>query len=252
MGLLQPVFEDSDGGRLRAVKLGSGPPLVLLHGWPETLQIWSALAPRLAARHQVLAFDWPGLGFSQSWKGRETPFHMAGRLLAILEAWGALRPAVVALGAGVPPALVAAAKTPARIERLVLMNAPVFPAGEAAWKPPPLLGPCSPPGESVPPALEADFREAMANPAVRLYARRVHAEYRDAAPKVASLCVAIGCPTLVLWGGRDGCCGKGAGERLSAAIPDARLRVLPEGGHWMAWHQAAAVADAILAFLPEG
>jgi len=37
-----------DGHRLRVARLGSGPPAVLLHGYPENLRIWCELAPRLA------------------------------------------------------------------------------------------------------------------------------------------------------------------------------------------------------------
>jgi pimeloyl-ACP methyl ester carboxylesterase len=58
-----------DGKRLRTAHLGHGPPLLLLHGYPDTLQIWSNLAPLLAARFHVIAFDWPGMGESEAWNG---------------------------------------------------------------------------------------------------------------------------------------------------------------------------------------
>ena len=35
-----------NGRRLRVARLGSGPALVLLHGYPENLQIWCGVAPR--------------------------------------------------------------------------------------------------------------------------------------------------------------------------------------------------------------
>src|SRR5436190_31496 len=52
----------SSGRLLRIARLGSGPPLVLLHGYPDNLQIWSELAVRLADHFEVIAFDWPGMG----------------------------------------------------------------------------------------------------------------------------------------------------------------------------------------------
>ena len=78
-----------NGRRLRVARLGSGPALVLLHGYPENLQIWCGLAPALADRFTVIAFDWPGMGYSDAWPGGATPFHMADRLLALLDCLGA-------------------------------------------------------------------------------------------------------------------------------------------------------------------
>src|SRR5436309_5251531 len=77
----------SSGRLLRIARLGSGPPIVLLHGYPDNLQIWSEVAPRLAARFQVIAFDWPGMGQSEEWPGGTTPMHMAQRLAELLDFW---------------------------------------------------------------------------------------------------------------------------------------------------------------------
>src|SRR5207244_901184 len=63
-GLMLPTtFETVAGGRrLRVARLGSGPPLLLLHGYPDNLQVWCELAPRLAESFEVIALDWPGMG----------------------------------------------------------------------------------------------------------------------------------------------------------------------------------------------
>lgn len=53
-----------NGGTLHYVKGGSGPALVLLHGWPSTWLMWRQVMPALAAQHTVIAFDLPGLGDS--------------------------------------------------------------------------------------------------------------------------------------------------------------------------------------------
>ena len=53
-----------DGG-IHAFVAGSGTPVILLPGWPETAEAYSEVFPRLADRHQVFALDPPGLGRSE-------------------------------------------------------------------------------------------------------------------------------------------------------------------------------------------
>ncbi|MBE2315689.1 alpha/beta hydrolase [Solirubrobacter sp. CPCC 204708] len=51
-------------GTINAVVGGSGPPLLLLHGYPQSLLMWHATAPRLARRHTVVVTDMAGYGDS--------------------------------------------------------------------------------------------------------------------------------------------------------------------------------------------
>jgi haloacetate dehalogenase len=51
-------------GRVHLRKSGSGPPLLLLHGFPETHLMWHAVAPALAQRFTVVVADLPGYGDS--------------------------------------------------------------------------------------------------------------------------------------------------------------------------------------------
>ena len=46
------------------VTAGTGDPVVLLHGWPQTWHAWRRVIPLLAARHRVIAPDLRGLGDS--------------------------------------------------------------------------------------------------------------------------------------------------------------------------------------------
>src|SRR5713101_1511489 len=101
--------------RLRVARVGSGPPLILLHGYPDNLQIWCELAPRLASRFEVIAFDWPGMGFSDGWPGGATPAHMADRLAALLDSWHIERAVLAGMDMGGQPALVFAAQHPGRV-----------------------------------------------------------------------------------------------------------------------------------------
>jgi haloacetate dehalogenase len=48
---------------------GSGPPLLLLHGFPETHACWDRISPRLAEAHRVVAPDLRGYGDSEAPRG---------------------------------------------------------------------------------------------------------------------------------------------------------------------------------------
>ena len=58
-------------GTVHAVTKGEGPPLLLVHGFPETHLMWHAVAPALAERFTVVAADLPGYGDSFRPPGRE-------------------------------------------------------------------------------------------------------------------------------------------------------------------------------------
>lgn len=58
-------FAEVDGVRMHYVTGGTGPPLVLLHGWPQSWYAWREIMPALAERYTVFALDLPGLGDSE-------------------------------------------------------------------------------------------------------------------------------------------------------------------------------------------
>ena len=57
---------DTQGATIHAVRGGSGPPLLLLHGYPQTHVMWHQVAPRLAERFTVVAPDLRGYGDSSA------------------------------------------------------------------------------------------------------------------------------------------------------------------------------------------
>ncbi|WP_031172053.1 alpha/beta fold hydrolase [Streptosporangium roseum] len=63
-GTFRHEFADVDGVRMHYVTGGSGPPVVLVHGWPQTWFGWWPIMPALAEHHTVYAVDLPGLGDS--------------------------------------------------------------------------------------------------------------------------------------------------------------------------------------------
>lgn len=61
---LQHDYADLGDVRLHYVSAGEGPPVVLLHGWPQTWYMWREVLPQLAMHHRVIAVDLRGLGDS--------------------------------------------------------------------------------------------------------------------------------------------------------------------------------------------
>ena len=270
---LEQVPDDSPAAgprTVRVARLGAGPPLVLLHGYPDNLQIWSALAPRLAQRRQVIAFDWPGMGDSEAWPGGATPAHMADRLRALLDHWRVERVTLAGHDMGGQPALAFAARHPARVERLVVMNSLVLPDEATSWEIALLrryglnrfllrrLGGAVfrravrtslPRGVPLDPALREDLWRCFRRPQVRAFVAKMCAGYQGTLPRLAPLYAEVACPTLILWGERDGHFPPAHARRLHEAVRGSRLRIIPGAEHWMGWYAAEAVAADIEAFL---
>jgi ribosomal protein S18 acetylase RimI-like enzyme len=63
-GTFTSRFVGTGGLRLHAVTGGDGPPLLLVHGWPQTWYAWRMLMPSLARDFSVVAVDQRGIGLS--------------------------------------------------------------------------------------------------------------------------------------------------------------------------------------------
>jgi haloacetate dehalogenase len=97
---LFPGFSPLDvltaNARFRGVIGGAGPPLLLLHGYPQTHAAWHAVAPSFAGSHTVIAPDLPGYGASEIlrasvWDKRE----VAAELIVMMRRLGHERFALV-------------------------------------------------------------------------------------------------------------------------------------------------------------
>jgi pimeloyl-ACP methyl ester carboxylesterase len=86
--------------RLHAVIGGEGPPLLLVHGWPENWYAWRLLLPALARDFEVHAVDQRGMGLSGKPRDGYDAGTLAGALVALMDSLGHERFAVVIPGNG--------------------------------------------------------------------------------------------------------------------------------------------------------
>ena len=82
IGGFERLDVEADGVRIRTAVGGSGPPLLLLHGHPQTHVTWHRVAPRLAERFTVVATDLRGYGDSAKPQGGEDHAGYSKRAMA--------------------------------------------------------------------------------------------------------------------------------------------------------------------------
>lgn len=255
---------------------GSGPPVVLLHGWPETRRAWRHVWPALiAAGHRVIAPDLRGVGASDrspdsdyTWSG------YADDLDAILDAEEVGECALVGHDMGGAVMFEWALRHPDRTGRLValstsfnrydrlrsyyllLLQAPGI--GRLFLK----LGTGTRRG--IAQALRANtvrqdtfsdedvdvYFEACGSPESRhaiLAGYRALSMNRRRREPIARR-VALECPALVIWGTRDWALGNQGWKRIVADLPQAHVSVLP-AGHFLMEECPDEVSRLLVDFL---
>jgi len=121
----------ADGVTLHVRVGGTGPAVVLLHGYGETGDMWVPLAVDLAKDHTVIVPDLRGLGLSSKPAGGFDKKKQAGDVDSVMTALRVDRADVVAHDIGNMVAFQFAAQHPERVRRMVLIDAPV--PGVGPW-----------------------------------------------------------------------------------------------------------------------
>ena len=114
------------GARIRTWTSGSGDPVLLLHGWPQTSAMWHAVAPGLAEEHTVVLADLPSYGASLLPQGAgvaaSSKRAMAADLVAAMTALGHHEFAVVGHDRGARCAYRMALDHPQRVTALAALD----------------------------------------------------------------------------------------------------------------------------------
>ncbi|MGA0601278.1 alpha/beta fold hydrolase [Caulobacter sp. KR2-114] len=256
---------------------GTGPAVVLLHGYGDTGDMWAPLAADLARNHTVIVPDLRGLGLSARADSGFTKANEAEDIIGVMDALHAPRADVVAHDIGNMVAYALAARHADRVTRLVLMDAPV--PGIGPWDEilkTPLLwhfhfgGPdmerlvagreriyldrfwnefAAGPGR-FPEASRVHYAELYAAPG------RMHAGFsqfaafdQDAIDNRAWLAAHGKLPMPVLAIGGDKSFGETMAVVARAGAANVRGQVIANSGHWLMEEQPAATVAAIDAFL---
>ncbi len=128
---LYPGFESrwitTSAGKLFARVGGKGPPLLLIHGYPQTNVMWHRVAPALTARFTLVIPDLPGYGWSEVPRGDadHTPYDkrsMAKAMIELMEEIGHVRFRLTGHDRGGRVAYRLALDHPERVEKLATLD----------------------------------------------------------------------------------------------------------------------------------
>ncbi len=276
------AYRRVDGVNLHYLHGGTGPLVVLVHGFGQTWYEWHQLMPMLARTHTVVAVDLPALGQSdapRSYAGQD----VARLLYQFSKSFSPQRPFdLVAHDIGIWNTYPMVAEHPSDIRRLVFMEAPI--PDDGLYEAPGF----TPKGSS--PLWHYSFFAAEGQVAERLmtgnerffldYFIKVHATNKDVfTPALLDLygrsyakprtlhgsfeyyralnetarrnkplaANKLTMPVLAIGG--DSSMGKQQGEQLSRYATNVKAVVLPGCGHWVPEECAAALNTLVVDFL---
>lgn len=242
------------------------PPLVLVHGWPFSSQVWRRIAPWLARRRRVFWFDMLGYGRSMPDGDRDVSLGVQNRVLgAALDHWGLSRPHVLAHDFGGATTLRAHLVDGRDFASLTLID----PVAMRPWGSPFVAHvreheaafaglPDYAHEALVRVYLQAAAAQPLTERAHTLYAEPWLGEtgkaafYRQIAqmdqiwtdPVQAAL-GEVACPVQLLWGAKDALIPLSTGRALADMMPACRLEVIEEAGHLVQEDAPEAVLAAM-------
>lgn len=236
---------EREGARIWYGVVGEGPAVILLHGGMSSSRAWGGqIGPLVAAGHRVVLIDSRGHGRSTL---GETPLsyeRLAADVLAVMDQLALDKPAVVGWSDGGVVALVLAMRHGDRLSGVYAFGANMDLAGvRAGAADAPIL-------KAVAPRLMADYAELSPTPtrfsrlasAVRAMQQAVDYSAEDLG--------AIRGPALVIAdGAEDEFITVEHQAYLAKTIPGARLRLLPEAGHFAPWQKPDAFNQDVVDFL---
>ena len=251
----------NEGIKIRFSEMGdpSNPAVILLHGVPENLHAWYAVAPLLAEKYHVIALDWPGFGGSESLASNElyNSRYFADVLVDFMDTLDISKANIVGTDIGLLPAFLVGLKHPDRVLKLAVMDGiPFFRPEYASWelrsfaKKGSILGKALVNwfpsisskiarakgfyrGNSIPKEIRqafADDGKSKTNQKAFLsYFQNFHISQTYFEKHVAELTT----PVLVIWGTHDRFIDKKLAHEIAITVPNAKLKLIEKAGHYV-------------------
>jgi uncharacterized protein (TIGR04551 family) len=243
------TFVDVDGVHVHYREAGSGPAVVLIHGYGASLESWGPVMPYVAAHHRVIAVDLEGFGWTSRPDGDYSPAAQAHLVWSVLDKLGVTDVALVGHSWGSSVALAMAVQHPDRTRRVALYDAYVYDDQVPSffrWSERAGLGEL---------LFGLFYTQRLEDRAPLAYyderwvtearVERVEAELERPGTTAAALAVARGHhfaalheqlrsfakPVLLLWGADDQVTPLSFGQRLANELSNAELKVYPRCGH---------------------
>ena len=271
---------DLDGVRLHYVTQGSGPLMLMLHGFPDFWYSWRHQIPEFARDHRVVAVDMRGYNLSDKPPGRSAYSlrYLVGDVKALVDRLGEGRAVLVGHDWGGIVAWMSAYQHPEALRGLVIMNAPhpglvlrgvaspvqwlrssYIAMFQVPWLPEWLLtrddGAAMDAvfrGGAVDKSAFSDgdiaaYREAIQRPGAVTAALNYYRNWFQ--PDAARSLGVLEVPTLLIWGERDAALGKELTYGIERYVPRLTLRYIPECGHWVQHEQPELVNRYMREFL---
>jgi uncharacterized protein (TIGR04551 family) len=243
------TFVEVDGISVRYREAGTGPVVVLIHGYGASADHWAPVIPAIAVHHRVIAVDLKGFGWTSRPDGDYSPAAQAQLVWRALDRLGVGDVAIVGHSWGSSVALSMAVANPTRVRRVALYAAYVYDEQVPSffrWAEKPGIG------EAL---FTLFYRQRIEDRAPLAYyderwvtqerVERVEDELSRDGTVAAALAVArkhqfadlhaklkgFPRPVLLLWGENDEVTPIQFGERLANELPNARLVRFPRCGH---------------------
>lgn len=244
--------------------MGSGTPLLLIHGWPHNRSLWAGQSSGLSIQARCIAPDLRGFGASPA-KEPYSITQYADDLVALLDALAIADAVVCGLSMGGYVALAMVRRHRARVRALVLSGARaaadtaaarekrerlielIERHGVGALAEHQLRGMLSPSTFQSRQDVRESLRRIMASASREgaIGGQRAMMERADA----RDLLHAMALPTLVVAGADDALTPPDEQRALAAAIPGSRFELLPNAGHASAFERPAAFNHVVAEFL---
>lgn len=237
-------YVEHDGARIWYAVYGSGPPVILLHGGLGHSGNWGYQLPALLrAGYRVVLVDSRGHGRSTRDARPYTYELMASDVLAVMDAAGIDRAAVVGWSDGACIALILGTSVPERIAGVFFFACNMDPSGTKEMEDSPLLGRCFKRHAQDYARLSAtpDHFDALCEAVGQM--QRTQPNY------TAADLARVRVPVVIAHSERDEFIKRDHAEYLAESIPGAELTILSGVSHFAPLQRPEQFNDAVLAFL---